>query len=70
MTDTAIPIRNQTSRPLIRTPDGAACRGAGDAAEVAAHADGREPVGTANSAIRGDRVVVVIGDAVKIGASR
>jgi hypothetical protein len=49
---------------------GGQIRAAGDGAEVAAHANGREPVDTANIAIRGDRVVAVVDHAVKVGASK
>ena len=49
---------------------GGQIRAAGDSAEVTAHAKGREPVDTANTAIRGDRVVAVVDHAVKVGASK
>jgi hypothetical protein len=53
--------------PAIR---GAQIRAAVDGAEVTAHANGQEPVDTANIAIRGDRVVTVVDHAIKVGASK
>jgi hypothetical protein len=41
-----------------------------NAASCAYAANGREPVNTANIAIRGDRVVVVVDHTVKVGASK